>query len=653
MCGICGWFRPEPAVTTDGDRRLLEAMTRTLVHRGPDDEGFYIDDQAALGFRRLSIIDLTGGRQPMTNEDGSVWVVFNGEIYNFRELRRELEAAGHVFRTRSDTEVIVHGYEAWGVDVVGRLRGMFGIALWDRRRRQALLARDPIGIKPLFYTVLRDGRLLFGSELKALLAHPDVERRLNPTALDAYLTLEYVPAPATLLDGIFKLPAGHRLLYRDGHCQLQCFWDVPAETDVGSDRRLPECLAELRARLRDAVQSHTVSDVPVGTFLSGGMDSSTVVAMLHDGAAPAEPVRTFSIGFDDPSYDELPYARLVAARYRTLHTEAVLSYDIVTTVERLLDFLDEPLADFSIFPTYLVSKTAREHVKVILSGDGGDEVFAGYDWYVAWQVHRPLAWIPYAVRRWAGRQLTRWLAPAPQKKGLVNRLRRFGEGLQHEDAWGHVRWLLFLNRAQKADLYAPDLRAALRDGDFTVLMAPYLDRARSWRDPINAALYIDLKTYLAEDILTKVDRMSMAVSLETRVPLLDSRLVEWVFRLPGRWKLRGWTTKWILKEAMRPYLPPEVLRREKQGFSIPMKNWLRRELRSLLLDSLNPAAFRSHGLFRWPTVERWIREHLDFRADHAHRLWALLLFQVWSDRVLSGRPVGAGTGGPSSCIPHL
>lgn len=643
MCGICGWFRPEPVTASDRDCLVLTAMTRTLIHRGPDDEGFYIDDQAALGFRRLSIIDLTGGRQPMTNEDGTVWVVFNGEIYNFRELRRELEAASHVFRTRSDTEVIVHGYEAWGVDVVGRLRGMFGIALWDRRRRQALLARDPIGIKPLFYTVLPDGRLLFGSELKALLAHPDVERRLNRTALDAYLTLEYIPAPATLLDGIFKLPAGHWLLYQDGRLRVQAFWDVPSETDPEADRRLPVCLAELRAHLRDAVQSHTVSDVPVGTFLSGGMDSSTVVAMLHDGTTPPEPVRTFSIGFDDPSYNELPYARLVAERYRTLHTEAVLSYDIVTTVERLLDFLDEPLADFSIFPTYLVSKTAREHVKVILSGDGGDEVFGGYDWYVAWQLHRALAWVPYVVRRWMGSRLTRWLAPAPQKKGLVNRLRRFGEGLQHEDSWGHVRWLLFLNRTQKADLYAPDLQTALRDGDFTVLMEPYLDRARSFRDPINAALYVDLKTYLAEDILTKVDRMSMAVSLETRVPLLDSRLVEWVFRLPGRWKLRGWTTKWVLKQAMRPYLPPEVLRREKQGFSIPMKNWLRQELRSLLFDYLNPAAFRRHGLFRWPTVERWIQEHMDFRADHAHRLWALLLFQVWHDRVLAGRPVGVAS----------
>jgi asparagine synthase (glutamine-hydrolysing) len=638
MCGICGWFRPEPVAPTDGDRHILTVMTRTLVHRGPDDEGFYLDDQAALGFRRLSIIDLTGGRQPMANEDGTVWVVFNGEIYNFRELRRELEVAGHVFRTRSDTEVIVHGYEVWGVDVVQRLRGMFGIALWDRRRRQALLARDPIGIKPLFYTQLPDGRLLFGSELKAILAHPEVERRLNPSALDAYLSLEYIPAPATLFDGIAKLPAGHWLLYRDGRWRVQCFWDVLPEADFRPERPRPAYLAELRDRLRDAVQSHTVSDVPVGTFLSGGMDSSTVVAMLHDGTNPSEPVRTFSIGFDDPSYDELPYARLVAARYRTLHTEAVLSYDIVTTVERLLDFLDEPLADFSIFPTYLVSKMAREHVKVILSGDGGDEVFAGYEHYLAWKLHRPLAWIPYPLRRWLGRQMTRWLAPAPQKKGLVNRLRRFGEGLQHEDDWDHVRWLLFLNRLQKADLYAPDLQAVLRDGDFTVLMEPYLRRARLFRDPINAALYIDLKTYLAEDILPKVDRMSMAVSLETRVPLLDSRLVEWVFRLPGRWKLRGWTTKWVLKEAMRPYLPPEILRREKQGFSIPMKNWLRQELRSLLLDYLNPTAFRRHGLFQWGTVERWIQEHLAFQADHAHRLWALLLFQAWYDRVLSARP---------------
>ncbi len=637
MCGICGWFRPVDADVpepTPEDRSVLLRMTRTLRHRGPDDEGLYLDRWAGLGFRRLSIIDLAGGHQPMPNEDRTVWVIFNGEIYNFRELRTELEQRGHMFRTRADTEVIVHGYEEWGPAVVDRLRGMFAFALWDTRRRQALLARDPIGIKPLYYALLADGTLVFGSELKALLMHPGVSRRLNPVALDAYLTVEYIPAPATLLQDVFKLPAGHRLLYRNGHATVQMYWDVPPEVDPPADATAA-CEA-LRDHLQDAVVSHTVSDVPIGTFLSGGMDSSTVVAMLTQ--AGVRPLRTFSIGFDDPTYNELPYARQVAHRFRTDHTETILSYDIVRTVDHLLTFLDEPLGDFSIFPTYLVSRTARAHVKVILSGDGGDEVFAGYEHYIAWRIHTWLRLLPPSLRYRIGIRVQQWVPPARQKKGIRNRLRRFAEGWLYPDTWGHLRWMMFLPPSAKAELYTPDLHAWLNGRGVHTLFAPYLERARQFRDPINRMLYLDLKTYLAEDILTKVDRMSMAVSLETRVPLLDRYLVEWVFRLPGQWKLHGLTTKWILKRAMAPILPRAILHREKQGFSIPMKNWLRNELRPLLLDILTPDTVRATGLFQWPIIARWIDEHLSERADHAHRLWALLLFHVWYQHMRVAHP---------------
>ena len=651
MCGLCGFVRRR-GIREAEDRQILSAMTSVLRHRGPDDSGLYLDAFVALGHRRLSIIDLEGGHQPMTGEAERVWVVYNGEIYNFMELRTILEEKGHTFRTRSDTEVIIHGYEEWGTDVFARLRGMFAIALWDRARHTLVLARDPVGVKPLFYTRTSAGDLIFGSELKAILLHPDVPREINPAALDAFLTLEYIPAPETIFKGIYKVPAGTYVIYRKGYLQRIPYWEVPLYTIPPEERDEQRLTEQLQYRLRDAVRSHTVSDVPVGAFLSGGVDSSTVVAFMAQ--THPEPVRTFSIGFEDLSYNELPYARMVAEQYRTRHTERILPIDIVNTVEKLIHFLDEPFGDFSIFPTYLVSRTAREQVKVILSGDGGDEIFAGYEHYIAWKIDRSLRWIPWSTRRRFGHAINRWLKPSPIKKGLINRLRRFGEGWLHADAWEHFRYMMFLLDEQKEALYSPEFKEKLRDGNVVSLLDPYFRRVREADDPLNGQLYLDLKTYLPEDILTKVDRMSMAVSLEARVPLLDPFLVSWVSRLPGRMKLRGFQSKWILKRAMESYLPRKVLYREKQGFSIPMKNWLRHELKDFMLSYLNPERFAEHGLFTWMPVERWIQEHLTFRADHAHRLWALVMFQVWyehrfkpgvaaSSKIASAH-IGQGTG---------
>lgn len=646
MCGICGFIRR--AGLQEKDQDILQCMTEVIFHRGPDDGGYYLDSHAALANRRLSIIDLASGHQPMTNEDETIQVVYNGEIYNYKELRSELEGRGHRFTTNSDTETIVHGYEEWGYNIASRLRGMFAIAVWDVKEHRLVLIRDPLGIKPLYYCITAQNDIVFGSEIKALVTHPDVPRRLDPAALDAFLTLEYIPAPASIFRDIRKLPPGHVLSYRNGRYSILPYWDVPLISIPAEERDSNLLVTELKERLQESVRLHMISDVPVGAFLSGGLDSSTVVAWMSK--VSQEPILTFSIGFQDETYNELPYAQRVAEYFQTKHTERILPYNIVNTVDDLLKFLDEPFGDFSIFPTYLVSRAARDYVKVILSGDGGDEIFAGYEHYIAWKIDRTLRWIPFPLRRWAGSMINRWFKPSPAKKGWVNRLRRFGEGWQHPDEWDHVRYMLFLLDEQKSQLYTDGLLEELRNENVGTLMEPYLLTASTADDPLNGQLYLDLKTYLPEDILVKVDRMSMAVSLEARVPLLDSHLVAWVARLPGRFKLKYFTSKWMLKEAMKSILPTPILHREKQGFSIPMKNWLRGELRPFLVDHLSRDALNRHGLFRWDIVSQWIDEHLKFHADHAHRLWALVMFQLWWDKMISS-PLGR-EGGFSSLRYH-
>ncbi|MEJ2706156.1 MAG: asparagine synthase (glutamine-hydrolyzing) [Anaerolineales bacterium] len=625
MCGICG------AVAQEKGRRVDEAVLRKMCdlirHRGPDDEGFYLDEHAGLGMRRLSIIDLVTGNQPVSNEDKTVWIVFNGEIYNFRELHAQLENRGHVFATKSDTEVIVHAYEEYGDQCVERFNGMFAFALWDTRRRRLLIARDHLGIKPLYYWAGR-GQIVFGSELKTVIAHPAVPREVDLAAIDQFLTLEYIPAPKTIFKNIHKLLPGHRLIFEKGKLRIENYWDIPFQK---VDDDWDACQEQLRALIDDAVRMQMVSDVPLGAFLSGGIDSSSVVSAMSQ--ATDRPVKTFSIGFGDRTYNELPYARAVAKKYATDHYEEFLDPDISDLAEKLLQYLDEPFGDFSIFPTYLVSMVARRHVKVVLSGDGGDELFGGYDTYVAQDLERYYRWLPAAVRKKVIPALMSRVPPQPAKKGMINKTKRFVEGAALPSALQHTRWMMFLNPSEKSRLYSTDLASSL-DGDSPeAVLRDYFLRVKQ-QDPLTQQQYVDIKTYLVDDILTKVDRMSMAVSLEARVPLLDYRIVEFAVNLPPEMKLYRGQTKRILRQAMAERLPGEVLSKPKQGFSIPLKHWLRGPLKPLMTDLLSDGSIRRRGYFNPDEVSHLVREHLDQSANHSHRLWALMVLELWHRQIL-------------------
>ena len=602
----------------------LKRMCNSIAHRGPDDEGFFVDANAGLGMRRLSIIDLATGHQPISNEDGRIWIVFNGEIYNYRDLRADLESRGHEFSSDTDTETIVHAYEEYGDDCVERLNGMFAFAIWDRPRRRLMIARDRLGIKPLYYY---DGPefFAFGSEIKAILELPDVPRNVDLQALDTYLTFEYVPAPKSMFEGIKKLLPGHRLVVENGRVAVSQYWDVRKAAPTGSEDELAESLYEL---LKDSVRMRLVSDVPLGAFLSGGIDSSSIVCMMSE--LMDRPVQTFSIGFDDPSYNELGYAGIVARHFGADHHEMVVKPDVVDLAESLVGYLDEPLADVSIFPTYLVSKLAREEVKVVLSGDGGDELFAGYDWYVADKIERQYRRLLSRLRTSIVPGLMGRIPPASQKKGVVNTLKRFVEGAAQPDSLRHYRWSTFMTEDRRSRLYGDGLRSLNGSRNTYSEFHAYLD-AFDDSDPLWQEQYADIKTYLVDDILAKVDRMSMANSLEARTPFLDHRVVEFAAALPANLKLKGLKTKYLLKRTMEPRMPQEIRGRRKEGFSIPMKNWLTAELRPMMEDVLSPARMSQGGLFNSEYVEKMKREHVAGTANHAHQLWSLMVFEMWRD----------------------
>ena len=625
MCGICG-------VATQGavpDQGLIDRMCATLVHRGPDGVGTHLAAGVGLGMRRLAIIDLVTGDQPVANEGGTVQAVFNGEIYNYRELRSALAARGHRLKSQGDSEVIPHLYEEHGIDFLEQLNGMFAIALWDVAARRLLLARDRAGIKPLFYSV-RGGTLYFGSEIKAILAGGGSERRVNPHGLDQLLRFEYTASPTTLLTDVHKIPPGAWLTWTAGEMRSGSYWTLPASERSQS----PDAWAEeLRATFDAAVRRQLVSDVPLGAFLSGGVDSSILVGAMS--RASDRPVRTFSIGFADASYNELPYARQVARRFGTDHCEAILEPRYLDMVEDVITHLDQPIADFSAFPTLLVSREARRHVTVVLSGDGGDELFAGYDTYLADRAaHALLDRLPAAVTR-ALLTLTRLVPASERKKGLRNNLERLLAGALFPPAWEHMRWMVFLSAAQARALYRPDMHAAVF-GEVEAVIARYLDNAGA--DRLQRQLFCDTRFYLPEDILVKVDNMAMAASLETRVPYLDNAMLDLVPRMPSALKWRGRERKHILKRAYADTLPPEIRRREKQGFSIPLKSWLRREWNPLMRDVLSERAVRDAGCFEPAVVTRWMTEHEQGRANHSHILWALMVFQLWRARFLAGTP---------------
>jgi len=630
MCGICGLAR-----TNNGapfSPHLLSRMRRCLSHRGPDDEGVFLDDKVGLGVCRLSVIDIEGGHQPQANEDRSVWIVQNGEVYNFPALREELKTLGHSFSTQSDTETIVHGYEEWGEDCVQKLRGMYAFALRDKRREKLILVRDRLGIKPLYYTLLEDRTLVFASELKALLLHPKVKRSLDFAALDFFLTLEYIPAPYSIFKNIFKLPPGCLLVYDNGDIEIKTYWSLESlPLEEKPVLTLSDIEQKLRTLLEESVRLRLRSDVPLGAFLSGGLDSSTIVALMKK--LGCSPLRTFSVGFEEKSYTELKYARRISQEFQTDHHEFMLKPEILDLTQTLIHHLDEPFGDFSIFPTYLISWMARQQVKVILTGDGGDELFGGYDHYQAQSLAR---WPLVSFFGKASVPLVRKIPPTARKKGFWNKLRRFIQGFEHDPKLRHLRWMMFLTEQEKRALYSPELLhelgglEALSQKEPFQSVFPHL----SSLDETNAELFLDLKTYLPDDILVKVDRMSMAASLEARVPFLDHQLVEFVFSLPGPLKIKGLTTKWCLKKTMAGILPAKTVNRSKEGFSIPMKTWLRTELKDLMLGYLSEARISREGLFQYASVKKMVEAHLQGRENCSHPLWSLLVFETWRDSYL-------------------
>jgi len=624
MCGITGVaaFPGAPLPT----REQLQRMCATLIHRGPDAEGLDIRQGVALGMRRLSIIDLAGGSQPIFNEDRTVRTVFNGEIYNFRELRRELEGRGHCFKTRSDTEVIVHSYEEYGADFPRVLNGMFAIALHDERKQTLCLVRDHLGIKPLYFAFNRQ-HLIWGSEIKAILASGWVERTLDLQALGEFLTWEYVPGRATLLKTVRKLEPGSlvEINLRAPRCEPRFYWDIPW---TGEKRMKAGAWADrVEQQLRVSVQRQMISDVPLGAFLSGGVDSSLVAACMGRS-------QTFSIGFDDPSYNELGWARKVADHLGLDHREEIIQPQVVDLFDQLMFFLDDPIGDFSIFPTYLVSRLARKQVTVALSGDGGDELFGGYETYVADQLARQYRKLPSLIRGKVLEPFIRTLKPRSAKKGLVNLAKRFVEGLDHPDSLGHARWRLFLGEELRKEFFTEEVRAQI-DGPADAHIADLFRRAQA-HTPLNRSLYVDLKSYLSDNILVKVDRMSMAVSLEARVPYLDPEMVELAFQIPDELKVKSRETKILLKKVAARHLPRECVYRPKEGFSIPIKNWLNTQFRPLLEELLDPGVIKAEGIFQPETIQSLKEEHQSGRANHSHILWSLMVFESWRRKWLSG-----------------
>ncbi len=625
MCGIAGMCNLDGAPL---DRSLLRSMTRVLSHRGPDAEGFYVNGAVGLGHRRLSIIDVAGGAQPLANEDGTVWVVLNGEIYNFRSLRSELESRGHQFTTRSDTEVIVHLYEERGDDCVAALAGMFAFAVWDERRQRLLLARDRLGKKPLYYAHRPGRALTFGSELKAVVTDPEAPRELDLEALDRYLSLLYVPAPGTIFRDVRKLPAGHLLVASPQNVSVREYWDL--QVPEGPRRRLEDHREEFLARLTEAVQARLVSDVPLGAFLSGGLDSSSVVALMA--GASDRPVITASVGFREAEYDERPAARLVARHFGCDARESEVTPDIRGLLPKLAWHFDEPFADSSAVPTYYVSGMARRHVTVALSGDGGDELLAGYrrHFWDRWEARaRRLARPPAAARALA----RLWPSNARGKNALIHL------ALTADEACARKHSAELFRDGGKRALYSDDMAALSAEFDPLAIHRAYYNRCRA-NDPLDRSLYVDLKTYLADDILVKVDRMSMAHGLEVRAPFLDHRVVEFIASLPSELKLRGRTTKFILREAMRGCLPQEVLAKPKHGFEAPINRWLRCELRESVEDILCSSRAQQRGLFDPRAVKQLWADHLDGTINAGHRLWILLMLELWFQTFVD-RPVPA------------
>ncbi len=627
MCGMTGFVdlrgRREP------DRALLRRMNDSIAHRGPDGEGEHCEPGVALGHRRLSIIDIATGQQPLYNEDGSVVVVYNGEIYNYQALIPELQALGHVFHTKSDTEVIVHAWEAWGETCVERFRGMFAFALWDRNKETLFLARDRLGVKPLYYALLPDGQCVFGSELKAVLLHPGVTRTIDPCAVEEYFALGYVAEPRTIYTSVQKLPPAHTLVLRRGAAPPapREYWDVRFTLDnpIGVE----DAKAELDRRLQDSIRLRMISEVPLGAFLSGGVDSSAVVATMA--RISDAPVNTCSISFDDPAFDETRFAQMVAERYRTNHFVDRVASDDFDLIDTLAATYDEPYADSSAIPTYRVCQLARQHVTVALSGDGGDENFGGYRRYQLHLMEEKLrSALPLGFRRPVFGLLGR-LYPKADWAPRVFRAKTTFESLARTSVEAYLHSVSVTSEAMRRSMFSAKMTAMLSGYRARDVFLAHAARAQT-TDPLALIQYVDLKTYLVGDINTKVDRASMAHSLEVREPLMDHPLVEWLASLPTPMKLRAGEGKYLLKSAMEPHLPHAVLYRPKMGFAVPLARWIRGPLRDRVRGALNSEALRDTGLFDGRALDGFVDSHVSGRRDHSAVLWTLLMFDAFLRR---------------------
>jgi asparagine synthase (glutamine-hydrolysing) len=633
MCGIAGFLSFDPAAQAPAG--VVRRMTDLIAHRGPDDEGQYAAGNVALGHRRLSILDLSAaGHQPMANDDASVWIIYNGECYNFRELARFLEGRGRRLRSRSDTEVILRLYEELGPDFVSRLEGMFAFAIWDGPRQRLLLARDRLGIKPLYYFADRQ-HLSFASELKALIADPAVPSTIDPVALSGFLHLMSVPDPTAIFAGVQKLLPGHVLLAERGQVTLREYWDVQVGNARG-ELAEEEAVQEFSRLFGDVVHAHMIADVPVGAFLSGGVDSSAVVALA--GPATAHQMETFSITFKGHSeFDESPFARAVAGRLNTRHHEFDLSPNLIEALPNVIWHADEPFAITSSFALYFLAREARSRVKVVLTGDGGDEVFAGYPWR-----HRDLPPAGLPLPAMLRRPAHRLAAYAHDRAGSVLQARnvlyrglgRLRRELQLDDRY--VRTFCCYQDEDLARLLTPEWSRAVRAGWANNVAQRYFDRHRT-ADQLSRKLYTDIRTTLVSEMLTKVDRMTMAHGLEARVPFLDHRVVEWAFRLPAELKLRGGEGKVVVKRALEPYLPRETLYRPKQGFNVPMRLWMRGQLREFVRDALTEQRIRDRGLFRYDEVRRILADHEGGTVDASNKIFVLLATELWFQRFVDGR----------------
>jgi asparagine synthase (glutamine-hydrolysing) len=626
MCGIVGFVNNKEMGVS---RPLIEAMCEAIVHRGPDEDGFYVEQNVALGMRRLSIIDLASGRQPIHNADKTKWIVFNGEIYNYRQLRENMEQRGHKFYTNSDTEAIVCLYDEFGADCVNHLRGMFAFAIWDEKEKTLFVARDRVGKKPVLYSHQANGDLVFGSEFRALLEHPAVSREVDHEAIDSYLSYLCIPAPQTAFKHIRKLEPGHWLLWKDGEIKTERYWlpDFSKKIKISEE----EAIEETTRILRESTRLRMISEVPLGAFLSGGVDSSTVVALMAQESA--KPVKTFSIGFEEEDFSELKYAKRVAEHVGAEYNEFIVKPDAMEVLPTLVEHYGEPYADSSSIPTYYVSRETRRHVTVALNGDGGDESFAGYERYAAMKAAEVYNRFPAALRK-ALIEVPVGLIPTSElKKSRARDVKRFLQAVSLPKTERYFRWSSTFDRSAKKDLYTPDFARKINGHDASHFQQEWFSRANG-SGVLDATLLTDQMTYLPNDLLVKVDIASMAVSLEARSPFLDHHMMEFAASLPENLKMRRFQTKSLLKKVAARLVPKEVIYRRKMGFGVPIGKWLRNEMKDFTRETLLSERSLKRGIVRSEMLEKYVNEHLEGKFDHAFRIWTLLMLELWFQRFI-------------------